>query len=1052
MVNSESVISLINTNVSVNLDLIITDINERLNVFKVKFYDVLYNFYNTPPILHGLKCSKLNSSGYNTQSGDSIDKIVIKTHPPVWDNTSSDDEELNNEIKSKFSNTGEQLSEIISYYYKDCTAAPEYKSIPITPNEFKYPNDADKTIDGVKVTPRQFIDINLTRYKLINIVTKIYKNMAFGIKSSGTSAELTTYIDNIISCFKLFEEANNLYLDFCNIIHPPPSASSASSAPDSFFLNYFTDTCIYLDSGTATSAGKTTLNYNKNKMLNETPTVFFDPIDVYIRSLKKSGTDEIHNIYLFIINLRIYIQANLDLNESDNKTTKTSNKLSFSNSIPNKIDFTSNVKLGVFDDIQTLIQEKKKKKIVDIIAFFEDNLKTYLDKIYKLSILFSKPTLLQTKFTQNISNSINNMFISFIDFDNHVQIIYIKDLAPRKQGTYTGGTPATGTININSIMRTIFPTLTDVGSGLNSITYFNDEIISTTSEYNTLFDSPKSIEQICDSGNKYSRSIQNYSKQYMKFRTGGLYDIVEGTSCFEWIKIVYSKIKEKIPQATGLEGREKSGKYVQVIYDVLSLFLKAFNKQLQQLISPYMRNEIYSFFGINYIPSTIKMIYKLFDYIKNEISKSPSSSDLNTKIFSTFKMLNDAAIGIKTMINSLIDQAFRHKSNIDNFLSEIITHCGFGNQSEITPYFHFNDQTSDLPKMPFFNIIDFLSEFIIIRNTQQLYSIIMILDRLLLNRQMAPITEFGENVFRIQDIHENPVVLYDLLTYNERREFDVIIERIYDNKYQIFSDPAQKSTLEKNRKYIIKTLKYYFDERVIKDFFGIDNNKKVVTNYILNGYGRAIDIRTYTVKGLYDTIHNIYNIIWAASNIEPTLDLFGKSKTDFPLLYEALPYVNFKLTPYTVLVALCQTYFSYNARLLTSVFESWKEIVLSEITEDSMINDFLIPNYDEKYLAKLDLDHIDIAECFTNNGFMNLINKFGKKNEINQYTSRYGMIDFILAMFDQLNLKILPVLSVDEPILNINEFHNIFQLICSKELVNNLKINKGDPDTKWHLD
>ena len=161
-----------------------------------------------------------------------------------------------------------------------------------------------------------------------------------------------------------------------------------------------------------------------------------------------------------------------------------------------------------------------------------------MDKIYKLSILFSKPTLLQTQFTQKISNSINNMFISFIDFDNHIQIINIKDVNNRAK-TYTGGTG----ININTIMSSILPTLKNVA---NSITYFDHEIVSSLSQYNEIFNSTDPIEKICYPDQKYSIEDLPYSKKYMKFRTGGLYDIVEGTSCFEWIKTVYSKIKGKI--------------------------------------------------------------------------------------------------------------------------------------------------------------------------------------------------------------------------------------------------------------------------------------------------------------------------------------------------------------------------------------------------------------------------------------------------------------------------------------------------------------------------
>jgi hypothetical protein len=148
---------------------------------------------------------------------------------------------------------------------------------------------------------------------------------------------------------------------------------------------------------------------------------------------------------------------------------------------------------------------------------------------------------------------------------------------------------------------------------------------------------------------------------------------------------------------------------------------------------------------------------------------------------------------------------------------------------------------------------------------------------------------------------------------------------------------------------------------------------------------------------------------------------------------------------YDILKTICDSKFNYFYTLNVEVFENWKNIVLTEITPNSIINDFLIPNKNNDYLDILDYNSFstltkDDPDCdysMLHGVYDKLFTE--KQMDKNLTYKQYNLFDFILEMFNKLNYPITSYTKDNEnkiynEYFDIQEFYYLYNILKTTDL------------------
>lgn len=286
---------------------------------------------------------------------------------------------------------------------------------------------------------------------------------------------------------------------------------------------------------------------------------------------------------------------------------------------------------------------------------------------------------------------------------------------------------------------------------------------------------------------------------------------------------------------------------------------------------------------------------------------------------------------------------------------------------------------------------------------------------------------------------------YYNISENEITQFINNLYKLYNtDEYEIENNTANAEAItdvdnyNKKRKQIIDGLKYIYSDYQIRQFLNMKVKHYNIVEFIFGVKYIVQDPYSYTVKQLYDEVIKNYNRVRMINTTANIGDKIKGLNIDIP------SFLKIHFSQYQILRLLLSFDLNYHT-LEESVFESWEEIVLSDITSDSVVGDFLIPNKEVPYLDKLDHKYSSALSNQAIQGdssFANFVNCF-KNEKTSKIKYKYcSTIDFVLSMFKRCNLFIT---NDEEEVYNdikIDELYGLYKVLTLNSDICNKLVEK----------
>lgn len=292
-------------------------------------------------------------------------------------------------------------------------------------------------------------------------------------------------------------------------------------------------------------------------------------------------------------------------------------------------------------------------------------------------------------------------------------------------------------------------------------------------------------------------------------------------------------------------------------------------------------------------------------------------------------------------------------------------------------------------------------------------------------------------------VNETYIEPYYNISNYEINDFMNNLYKLYnEDKYEIENlqgaDANNISAYKKKRKQIIDGLKYIYSDYKIREFLNMDVKHYNIVEFIFGVKYIVQDPYSYTVKELYDEVIKNYNRVRMINTTANIADKIKDLNIDIP------SFLKIHFSQYQILRLLLSFDLNYYT-LEESVFESWEEIVLSDIRLDSVVGNFLIPNKTVPYLDKLDHKYssaISNQKTEGDSSFANFVNCF-KHEKTSKIKYKYcSTIDFILSMFKRCNLFIT---NDEEEVYNdikIDELYGLYKVLTLNSDICNKLVEK----------